>query len=177
MPIEAELLREAPYPNVACPKCGEYPLVPFMRGLVQRRSWTFNWLKLFPVHMVWAKERYGTWRAGMVSFFNDYHRMPWKKPRHYCSIICSECQEIVGHESPTDEDRERNRKKFYERPARKPPDVMYVDPEGRDQVQEAARSSMSSNISSSVADMSELHPKGCMCWGCRQNRIDSSPRI
>jgi hypothetical protein len=70
MPIEATLLKDAPYPEVRCPKCGHFPLEPAMRGVVQR----------FP------------WRLALTWPF--FRRQP------YCAIICSECMEIVGYESP-----------------------------------------------------------------------------
>jgi hypothetical protein len=42
MPIEYALLKDAPAPIAACPKCGAQPFEPFMRGQVQS-----SWRKLF----------------------------------------------------------------------------------------------------------------------------------
>jgi hypothetical protein len=41
MPVECELLKDAPVPLEECPVCGENPFEPFLRGLVQRgtRGW------------------------------------------------------------------------------------------------------------------------------------------
>ena len=70
MPIEASLLCDVPYPEVRCPKCGHFPLEPFMRGIVQRHKW------------------------GLCLTWPFVCRQP------YCAIICSACQEIVGYEAP-----------------------------------------------------------------------------
>jgi len=42
MPAEYLILKDAPSPIASCPKCGEKPFRPFMRGQVQR--WPFRWL-------------------------------------------------------------------------------------------------------------------------------------
>jgi len=71
MPIEAALLRDAPYPKVRCPKCGHFPLEPFMRGIVQRSCFRLSLRGPFLIN-----------------------------PQPYCAIICSQCKEIVGYEAP-----------------------------------------------------------------------------
>lgn len=42
MPIEYVLLKDAPAPIAACPKCGGAPFHPFLRGQVQSM-----WRKMF----------------------------------------------------------------------------------------------------------------------------------
>jgi hypothetical protein len=68
MPIEYGLLKNAPVPLQACPKCCYRPFEPFLRGLVQRS----------PIGWRWA------WP-------------PWFQ-RPYCALICWACKEIVGWE-------------------------------------------------------------------------------
>ena len=76
MPWEAAALKNAPYPQVACPVCGVFPLEPFLRGQVQRakRNLVVRWLGWLPI--------------------------PWLAPRPYCAIICDKCHNVVGWEAP-----------------------------------------------------------------------------
>lgn len=76
MPCEFEMLKDAPYPNVDCPVC-HLPLVPCMRGLVQRSptTWSLRWHYFLPV--------------------------PWMVRRTYCAIICERCHNIIGYEHPS----------------------------------------------------------------------------
>ncbi len=68
MPIECPILEGVPCEITQCDQCGEFPLVPFMRGTVQRSPW--RW---------WQIRRIG-------------NRRP------YCAVICSHCKVIVGWE-------------------------------------------------------------------------------
>lgn len=74
MPIEASLLRDAPSPLDCCPKCGDEPLRPFMRGQVQR----------------------GLIRTLWDAFKNRHD--PLVPKFRYCAVICWGCKEIVGYE-------------------------------------------------------------------------------
>ena len=73
MPPEATRLDGAPVTLASCPSCGATPLRPFMRGHVQRTP--------LEAPIAWLR---AWWRG---------------EPFHYCAVICSECQNIVGHES------------------------------------------------------------------------------
>jgi hypothetical protein len=70
MPIEAVLLANAPTPIEACPKCGAWPFVPFMRGQVHR-------------------DMFSLWRAAMALL---------GRGRPTSCLICWGCKEIVGYE-------------------------------------------------------------------------------
>lgn len=69
MPIEAVILDALPSPLACCPKCGDAPFRPFLRGQVQR--WPYGWRTLW---------------------------LPLGEPRSYCALICWACKEIVGYE-------------------------------------------------------------------------------
>jgi hypothetical protein len=69
MPVEALLLDALPAPLASCPKCGDAPLRPFMRGQVQRSA--YSWRTLW---------------------------LPIGGPRPYCAVICWGCKEIIGYE-------------------------------------------------------------------------------
>jgi hypothetical protein len=71
MPIEAAKLKDAPVSMITCPNCGASPFCPAYRGVVQRSR--YSWKTLW---------------------------LPIGKPRPYCTLICSSCDEIVGYESP-----------------------------------------------------------------------------
>lgn len=74
MPIEYTQLKDKPSPLRSCPKCGDYPFRPFLRGQVARGKYGVRLKRAFP-------------------FVEVY-------PRDYCALICWRCKEIVGYESP-----------------------------------------------------------------------------
>lgn len=74
MPIEATQLRDKPVPFRACPKCGAEPFEPFLRGTVQRSRHGLHITCEYP----------------FVRFL----------PQDYCAVICWQCKEVVGYESP-----------------------------------------------------------------------------
>jgi len=69
MPAEVLLLEGQPSPITACPKCGDSPFRPFLRGQVQR--WPYSWRTLW---------------------------LPIGPMRDYCALICWSCKEIIGYE-------------------------------------------------------------------------------
>ena len=154
MPIECSYLSDAPYPEVKCPHCGDFPLEPFMRGQVQRRRYKID----------------VEWRSFTIWRLVFKYPLIRSKERPYCAIICRNCKNIVGYEAPSQEDIDRYNNA---QSAASGPDVFYVDPDGKARVQDAAKSSMASNIASSSFDYYQAHPPGCMCWGCQKGHIDS----
>lgn len=74
MPLETAILDPQPSPLPLCPRCLACPFIPFMRGQVQRSP--------MPWWAPWPLKR---WR------------------RAYCAIICRDCKEIVGWETPSDQ--------------------------------------------------------------------------
>lgn len=74
MPPEVGLLRNKPEPLDLCPSCGTQPFRSFLRGSVQRsRLWApVAWLRAW-----WRGEEF-----------------------EYCAVICSQCKDIVGYETP-----------------------------------------------------------------------------
>ena len=146
MPIEATLLRDAPVEDKPCPKCGAYPIVPMMRGIVQRRKWT--------IQCGWP---------------------PRKVSRPYCAVICEECKEVIAWEEPGPEDYARQFV-YEDAPPRKPsPVTIYVNGDGQ-AVRDAANSSMNSNFAShscSSAVMMESPLDRRYREGYRDGREDS----
>ncbi len=69
MPIEATLLDGAPVSLASCPRCGDSPFNPFLRGQVQR--WPYSWRTLW---------------------------LPVGPARPCCALICWGCKDIVGYE-------------------------------------------------------------------------------
>ena len=80
MPAEVAALRDQSEPFDRCPACGAEPFKSsHMRGMVQRSP------------------RWPWWRRW---FFGSKYR----GRRDYCAVICNDCEEIVGYESPAQSD-------------------------------------------------------------------------
>jgi hypothetical protein len=79
VPAEVRALHGAPVPIERCPRCEAEPFDPWLRGQVQRERYPW-WARLLPRR----------WRA--------------RYARPYCSLICAECKQLVGHESPSQAD-------------------------------------------------------------------------
>ena len=78
MPVEYALLKDRPEALARCPASNAKPFYALMRGMV---------------HSTWRK---------YVPAFEPKNSFPGFRlvPRPYCSVICSQCKEIVGYEKP-----------------------------------------------------------------------------
>lgn len=75
VPTEVRALHNTPVPIERCPCCKAEPFEPWLRGQVQRDRYPW-WARVLPIR----------WRVR------------FKRP--YCSLICTKCKSLIGHESP-----------------------------------------------------------------------------